>query len=139
MGHPLERREEDVEGDVPDGAMPPGEMNPFIMLASGVGQLYCRTWSTGRSRALRAGGEPGAERALIQSSPCAQVWASSEFDRYGTAEAFPIVATTYRVSEHWQTGAMSRNMPWLAGLTPSAFVEIGTALAGAKGSRTATG
>ena len=28
------------EGDVPDGGMPPGETNPFIMLASGVGQLY---------------------------------------------------------------------------------------------------
>ena len=37
------------------------------------------------------------------------------------------------MSEHWQTGAMSRNMPWLAGLTPSAFVEIGTALAKREG------
>ena len=41
--------------------------------------------------------------------------------------------TTYRVSEHWQTGAMSRNMPWLVGLTPNAFVEIGTALAQREG------
>jgi len=61
------------------------------------------------------------------------VWQSTEFDKYGTAEVFPIVATTYRVSEHWQTGAMSRNMPWLAGLVPSAFVEIGTALAAREG------
>jgi anaerobic selenocysteine-containing dehydrogenase len=64
-----------------------------------------------------------------QSNPCAQVWQSTEFDRYGKPADFPIVATTYRVSEHWQTGAMSRNMPWLAGLMPSAFVEIGTDLA----------
>src|SRR4029079_13847942 len=28
------------EGGVLHGGMPPGEMNPFIMLASGVGQLY---------------------------------------------------------------------------------------------------
>ena len=69
----------------------------------------------------------------VQSSPCAQVWRSTEFDRYGTAETFPIVATTYRVSEHWQTGAMSRNMPWLVGLVPHAFVEIGTALAAREG------
>ena len=37
------------------------------------------------------------------------------------------------MSEHWQTGAMSRNMTWLVGLAPSAFVEIGTALAQRKG------
>ena len=65
----------------------------------------------------------------IQWSPCAEVWQSTEFDKYGTPAEFPIVATTYRVSEHWQTGAMSRNMPWLVGLVPSAFVELGTALA----------
>ena len=36
------------EGDVPDGAMPPSEMNPFIMLASASGSSIHRTWSTGR-------------------------------------------------------------------------------------------
>jgi len=71
----------------------------------------------------------------VQATPCAQIWRSTEFDRYGTAETFPIVATTYRVSEHWQTGAMSRNMPWLVGLVPHAFVEIGTALAAREGIR----
>ena len=44
-----------------------------------------------------------------------------------------MVATTYRVSEHWQTGAMSRNMPWLASLMPDAFVEMGRDLARARG------
>ena len=117
------------EGDVPDGAMPPGETNPFIMLASGVGQLYFAGscgWTF--SRTLRAGGEPPVKNPFskIQSSPCAQIWQSTEFDRYGKPDVFPIVATTYRVSEHWQTGAMSRNMPWLVGLVPHAFVEIGT-------------
>jgi formate dehydrogenase major subunit len=70
-----------------------------------------------------------------QASPCAQIWRDTPFDVYGTPDKFPIVATTYRVSEHWQTGAMSRNMPWLAGLTPSAFVEMGVALAARKGIR----
>jgi formate dehydrogenase major subunit len=37
------------------------------------------------------------------------------------------------VSEHWQTGAMSRNMPWLVGLVPHPFVEIGSALAAREG------
>jgi formate dehydrogenase-N alpha subunit len=119
------------EGDVPDGAMPPGEINPFIMLASGVGQLYSPDLVDGPFPEHYEPVESPVRNLLskIESSPCAQVWRSSDFDRYGSPEAFPVIATTYRVSEHWQTGAMSRNMPWLAGLVPSPFVEIGVALA----------
>ena len=54
-------------------------------------------------------------------------------DKIGCAEDFPGGATTYRVSEHWQTGAMSRNMPWLVALVPDAFVEIGVDLAAERG------
>jgi formate dehydrogenase major subunit len=123
------------EGDVPDGAMPPGEMNPFIMLASGVGQLYSPDLADGPFPEHYEPVESPVQNpfSTTQSSPCAQVWQSTEFDQYGKPDAFPIVATTYRVSEHWQTGAMSRNMPWLVGLVPSAFVEIGTALAKREG------
>ncbi|MET0310999.1 MAG: molybdopterin dinucleotide binding domain-containing protein, partial [Burkholderiaceae bacterium] len=123
------------EGDVPDGAMPPGETNPFIMLASGVGQFYSPDVVDGPFPEHYEPVESPVRNPLskVQSSPCAQVWASTEFDRYGTPDVFPIVATTYRVSEHWQTGAMSRNMPWLVGLAPDAFVEIGTALAQREG------
>ena len=123
------------EGDVPDGAMPPGETNPFIMLASGVGQLYSPDLVDGPFPEHYEPVESPVKNPFskIQSSPCAQVWQSTEFDRYGTPDVFPIVATTYRVSEHWQTGAMSRNMPWLVGLVPNAFVEIGTALAKREG------
>jgi formate dehydrogenase-N alpha subunit len=125
------------EGDVPDGGMPPGETNPFIMLASGVGQLYSPDLVDGPFPEHYEPVESPVQNRLsrIQSSPCAQIWRSSEFDKYGTPDVYPIVATTYRVSEHWQTGAMSRNMPWLAGLTPDAFVEIGTALAEREGIR----
>ena len=123
------------EGDVPDGAMPPGETNPFIMLASGVGQLYSPDLVDGPFPEHYEPVESPVQNPFskIQSSPCAQIWQSSEFDRYGKPDVFPIVATTYRVSEHWQTGAMSRNMPWLVGLVPSAFVEIGAALAQREG------
>jgi formate dehydrogenase major subunit len=123
------------EGDVPDGAMPPGEMNPFIMLPSGVGQLYAPELADGPFPEHYEPVESPVHNPFspIQSSPCAQVWQSTAFDRYGTPDVFPIIATTYRVSEHWQTGAMSRNMSWLVGLTPHAFVEIGTALAQRQG------
>ena len=119
------------EGDVADGAMPPGETNPFHNAVVGRGTPLLagsRRWSVPRT--LRAGRSPVKNPfSKIQSSPCAEVWQSTEFDKYGKPAQFPIVATTYCVSEHWQTGAMSRNMPWLVGLVPSAFVEIGTALA----------
>jgi formate dehydrogenase-N alpha subunit len=123
------------EGDVPDGAMPPGETNPFIMLASGVGQLYSPDLVDGPFPEHYEPVESPVANPFskIQASPCAQIWQSTEFDRYGKPDVFPIVATTYRVSEHWQTGAMSRNMPWLVGLVPNAFVEIGTALAKREG------
>ena len=48
----------------------------------------------------------------------------------------PIVATTYRVSEHWQAGAMTRNMPWLVELVPDVFVEMSPDLARRKGIET---
>jgi anaerobic selenocysteine-containing dehydrogenase len=49
------------------------------------------------------------------------------------------VATTYRVSEHWQAGAMTRNMPWLVELVPDVFVEMSPTWRGARASGPATG
>ena len=119
------------EGDVPDGGWPPGEALPFIMLPGGVGQLFSPDLLDGP---FPEHYEPVKSPVRNQMSsqeynPVIRIWRNSEFDRYGTPDQFPIVATTYRVSEHWQTGAMSRNMPWLVGLTPDVFVEIGTDLA----------
>ena len=37
---------------------------------------------------------------------------------------YPMVATTFRLTEHHTAGAMSRNLPWLAELQPEMFVEI---------------
>jgi formate dehydrogenase major subunit len=44
-------------------------------------------------------------------------------------DQYPYVATTYRTVEHWQAGAMTRNLPWLAELVPDMFVEISKTLA----------
>jgi formate dehydrogenase major subunit len=46
---------------------------------------------------------------------------------------FPFVATTYRVTEHWQTGLMTRNQPWLVELQPQMFVEMSEELSKLKG------
>lgn len=46
---------------------------------------------------------------------------------------YPIVLTTYRLTEHHLSGAMSRWLPWLAELQPELFVEISPELAAEKG------
>ena len=33
-------------------------------------------------------------------------------------EVSRLSATTYRVSEHWQTGVMTRHVPWLLEMVP---------------------
>jgi formate dehydrogenase major subunit len=54
---------------------------------------------------------------------------------FGTVAQFPYVGTSYRVTEHWQAGAMTRNLPWLTELVPSMFCEISPTLAAQKGIR----
>ena len=71
-----------------------------------------------------------------QSNPVVRIW-KSELDKYAEIcdPKFPYVATTFRVSEHWQAGALTRNLPWQAQLFPEMFVEISPSLAKAKNLR----
>ncbi|HEV8176101.1 MAG TPA: molybdopterin dinucleotide binding domain-containing protein, partial [Gemmatimonadales bacterium] len=46
---------------------------------------------------------------------------------------YPHVVTTYRLTEHHTSGAMSRWIPWLSELQPELFAEISPELAGDKG------
>jgi len=46
---------------------------------------------------------------------------------------YPIVCSSYRVVEHWQTGVMTRWTPWLNELQPEMFVEMSEELAAGKG------
>jgi len=64
------------------------------------------------------------------NNPAIFLWHKVNPDnKVGTADDYPIVATTYRVTEHWQTGIMTRNTPWLAELMPEMFVEMSKELA----------
>jgi formate dehydrogenase major subunit len=65
-----------------------------------------------------------------QHNPAITVWRPEEI---GTPDEYPIVATTYRVTEHWQAGQMTRNLPWLVELMPEMFVEMSEELASEKG------
>lgn len=51
----------------------------------------------------------------------------------GDVEKYPYVVTTYSVTEHWQSGTQTRNIPWLNELIPTNFIEISEELAKEKG------
>jgi formate dehydrogenase major subunit len=63
-------------------------------------------------------------------NPAAIKWQRPENPYNETGDPrYPIVATTFRLTEHHTAGAMSRNLPWLAELQPEMFAEIDPALA----------
>lgn len=53
--------------------------------------------------------------------------------KQGTKEQYPIVATTYSVTEHWQTGGQTRLCPALVESMPAQFVEMSEGFAAEKG------
>jgi len=67
----------------------------------------------------------------VQTNPTIVIW-TKEMDEIGGPDRYPIVATTYRVTEHLQAGQMTRNNPWLVELMPDMFVEMSKSLAKAK-------
>jgi len=46
---------------------------------------------------------------------------------------YPVIVSTFRLTEHHTTGPMSRNLPWLAELQPELYAEIDPVLAAARG------
>jgi formate dehydrogenase major subunit len=125
-------------GDVPDGYTPPGGGGPrysFIMHREGHAHLFgpgredgpfpehYEPWET-----IVATNPLGTD---ILTSPTNFGHARPEaYEHPGHANPdFPIVGTTYRVSEHWQAGQMTRNLPYQCQLQPDVFVELSEQLA----------
>jgi len=129
------------QGDVPDGGWAPIDQAekgsrylPFIMKPEGVARL----WGYGRTDGpLPEAYEPWEsplDRNLMSGTkidPCAFI--GTYMNKRGTPDEFPCVGTTYRCTEHWQTGIMTRNLPWLVELMPDMYVEMGEELAAEKG------
>ena len=69
-----------------------------------------------------------------QSNPVIKIWKSA-WDTVAQIcdPRYPIIATTFRVTEHWQTGAMTRNLTWQNEMMPEMFVEMSPTLAKSKG------
>jgi formate dehydrogenase major subunit len=70
----------------------------------------------------------------LSSNPSAIAWDRPD-NPVNVAEdpRWPVVMTTYRLTEHHTAGGMSRTLPWLNELQPQMFVELDPMLAAARG------
>jgi formate dehydrogenase major subunit len=112
----------------------PAAKNPFIMNPEGVGRLFTTGLADGPFPEHYEPTESPVRNIMNSKAinPAAKILESVRND-FGTAAQYPYVATSYRVTEHWQAGAMTRNLPWLTELVPDMFCEISEELAAQKG------
>jgi formate dehydrogenase major subunit len=123
--------------DVPDYVVtnkPEDGVGPFIMNAEGVGRLFAlKGMNEGPFPEHYEPLESPVDNVLhpkVKSNPVARVFERDKAT-FGDASAFPYVATTYRLTEHfhyWTKHALINSI-----LQPEEFVEIGEVLAKEKG------
>jgi formate dehydrogenase-N alpha subunit len=124
-------------GDVPDMKpdAPPGTFGAFIMLPEGVGRLFSGSLNDGPFPEHYEAVEAPVDNPLhpkVTSNPTALKFASDK-DIIGDKKDFPIVCTTYRLTEHFHYWTQHQHKGVLNELSPGFFVEIPQALADQKG------
>ena len=128
-------------GDVPDGGWPPmtnkeKTKRPFIMKPDGVGSVFGPGRADGPFPEHYEPLECPVPKNLMSSqriNPIAPVYGTEADAHFSCDPRFPFVGTTYRVTEHWQTGILTRWQPWLLELQPQLFVEMSNELGKLKG------
>lgn len=134
------------KGDIPDGPAAPlknpdGSARedgkyPFIMKVDGMGAIFGPGLKDGPFPEHYEPIECPVEKNLLSAqitNPVAATY-TTDADAYKTCDPrFPFVGTTYRVTEHWQTGVLTRWLPWLIEAEPQLFVEMSEELAQLKG------
>ncbi len=135
------------EGDVPDGPATPmadekAGKYPFIMRADGMGAIFGPGLADGpfpeHYEPLECPIQENPMSKKHRINPTAKLFYSKEGglpeDIFLSRDIrYPYVATTYRVTEHWQTGVLTRHQPWQLEMMPQQFVEISKELAEEKG------
>lgn len=134
------------KGDVPDGGWKPlsagsASKYPFIMKPEGHAHIFGPGLADGPFPEHYEPLECPVEKNLMSPqfvNPVIKRYdikgIGSDMDKRATCDPrYPLVCTTYRVSEHWQTGVMTRWQPWLMELQPDMFVEMSKELAKDKG------
>jgi formate dehydrogenase-N alpha subunit len=122
-------------GDVPDFPpnSPPGQFGAFIMNPEGVGRLYAPSLNDGPFAEHYEATEAAIANPLhpkVTSSPVTVRFHSNK-DVYGTRDQFPVVCTTYRLTEMYHYWTHHTNE--LNQLQPGFFIEIPEELAKEKG------
>jgi formate dehydrogenase major subunit len=124
------------EGDVVDGGgapagSPTGKL-PFIMKPDGIASIF--------GPGLMEGPFPEHYEAMEcplevnpmskqRINPTIKIFGDKMDASFSCDARFPFVCSTYRVSEHWQTGCMTRHCSWLLEMQPQNFVEMSVELA----------
>lgn len=111
---------------------------PFIMLPKGHGRLFANNLVDGPFPEHYEPMESPVTNRLSkqQNTPCAAVFKGQWADLAKVGDAkYPYVATTHRVVEHYQSGAVTRNNPSLVEVCPWMYVSISEELAREKGIR----
>ena len=124
-------------GDVPDikPDSPPGQFGAFIMLPEGVARLYAPVLNDGPFPEHYEAVEAPVENVLhakVSASPVAGKM-TSNLDVLGKAADFPIVCTTYRLTEHFHYWTQHQVNGALNEVQPGVFFEIPEELAKEKG------
>jgi len=134
------------EGDIPDGPAPPmaseGGKLPFIMRADGVGAIFGPGLVDGpfpeHYEPLECPIQENPMSKKHRTNPTAKMFYGKEGDLKEDAFAscdvrYPLVCSTYRNTEHWQTGVMTRHCSWLLEAQPQMWVEMSQELAKERG------
>jgi len=147
------------QGDIPDGGWAPinladegAKFLPFIMHREGVGKIWgygraegplpeaYEPWESPLTQNIMTGmadGDPTSRGTPGFHNPCCYVGEmemdGQSWNMRGTSADYPYIGMTYRLSEHWQAGQMTRNHPWLVELQPQPFAEMDPELAASKG------
>ena len=112
-------------------------IDPFIMQSDGKGWLFTPVGLVDGPMPTHYEPQESPFDNLLYGQQCNPVRRAVEHEsnRYaprGTfpgSEVYPYVVTTYRVTEHFTAGGMSRWLPYLAELQPAMFVEVSPELA----------
>jgi formate dehydrogenase major subunit len=112
--------------------------DPFIMMADGRGWLFAPSGLLdGPLPAHYEPVESPVHNLLypdIDGGPAAIRWRRPENPVHPVEDPrYPVVATTFRLTEQHTAGGMSRTLPWLGELQPEMFAEIDPVLAQARG------
>jgi len=127
--------------DTPEGQL------AFRMNPEGIGRLFTAHYTSGVPATPPADGKPAIPTRMagqckdgpmpemyeptesptgnilhsyVSQNPCAPVNST----KIGSPKDYPYVLTTYGVVEHFCSGTITRNMPWLNEIMPEPFAEI---------------